>query len=94
MKNPENKILKNKPKIDLRFTHPCAACGAESRPLKRVWGPKKAMRRYQRRGYVKWCGVDIDWYGAPYECRHCEAPWWVWGLVWVKINQPSSLTMS
>ena len=84
----EKKVLKNRPKIDLRFTHRCPACNISSRPLKRVWGPKRAMNRYKKSGYVKWCGKEIDSNGAPYECRHCEEPWWVWGLVWVKRNKP------
>jgi len=48
------------------------------------------MNRYKKSGYVKWCGKEIDSNGAPYECRHCEEPWWVWGLVWVNAKSQES----
>lgn len=64
---------------DLRLAYYCPACRIQGRPLLRIWASAPVSRKNRRAGRVKYMGMDRTMYSAPYECRHCCEPWWVWG---------------
>ena len=77
---------------DLRTSYPCDACGAEGRPLLRLYGmPAHDLdwQRHEREGRYTLKGCVIDG-GADYECRHCGADIFVVRRPDVSVGAPST----